>query len=235
VGEGGEDADFLQELGEDFEEDVGPETSTGGVEWHAAAAAAPAVPDAVLLLLAAADVAVPVAARWGLPLMCWGASRRELLLLLRRGDKALAVVQQLLAAGGDSGLADVELFSFRAIPSSKRLDIRLDKTTGAPAPPALPSLSAFRPPACCLATQSRLIIGAGAPLDLPRFLFVFYCPPADQYGSPTLDDIATFSRLFNAAYEVAVGEATAGAVEIEVSSAVSLSYWLGWLLCDFVI
>ena len=63
-------------------------------------------------------------------------------------------------------------------------------------------------------------------------------PPPDRYGSPTLDDIATFSRLFNAAYEAAVGEAAAGAIEIEVSSAVGviligLNLTLSdWLDCD---
>lgn len=46
-----------------------------------------------------------------------------------RGDKALAVVQQLLA-NPEAELEDIQLFSFRAIPSSKRLDIRLDKMTG---------------------------------------------------------------------------------------------------------
>lgn len=70
---------------EELEDNVGPEVSTGGVEW---------------------------------------------------GERALAVVQQLLA-GGSAGeaahaeLADIQLFSFRAIPSAKRLDIRLDKLTGA--------------------------------------------------------------------------------------------------------
>lgn len=43
---------------------------------------------------------------------------------------------------------------------------------------------------------------------------------ADQYGSPSLDDVAAFSRLFNEAYEAAVGEAVAGDVEVEVSSPV---------------
>ena len=74
------------------------------------------------------------------------------------------MVQQLLAAGGDSGLADVELFSFRAIPSSKRLDIRLDKTTGAPALPARPVLPALAP--CLLAEWQHgrsLLFGSGCP------------------------------------------------------------------------
>lgn len=117
IGDLGNADDFLNEL-EELEEQMGPELSTGGVEW---------------------------------------------------GEKALAVVQQLLGSA-EGELADIELFSFRAIPSSKRLDIRLDKTT-------------------------------------------------DQYGSPSLDDVATFGRRFNAAYEDAVGEAAAGEVEIEVSSA----------------
>jgi ribosome maturation factor RimP len=43
---------------------------------------------------------------------------------------------------------------------------------------------------------------------------------ADQYGSPSLEDVTTFSRLFNAAFEEAVGEAAAGDVEFEVSSPV---------------
>lgn len=72
------DDEFLQEL-EELEENVGPELSTGGVEW---------------------------------------------------GEKALAVVQ-LLLSNSQSELRDIQLFSFRAIPSSKRLDIRLDKMTGA--------------------------------------------------------------------------------------------------------
>ena len=42
----------------------------------------------------------------------------------------------------------------------------------------------------------------------------------DQYGSPSLDDVAAFSRQFNAAYEAAVGEAAAGEIEVEVSSPV---------------
>jgi hypothetical protein len=50
---------------------------------------------------------------------------------LRRGEQALKVVQQLLA-GQHAELKDIQLFSFRAIPSSKRLDIRLDKLTGRP-------------------------------------------------------------------------------------------------------
>ncbi|PSC68783.1 water dikinase [Micractinium conductrix] len=105
---------------EEFEDSIGPELSTGDVEW---------------------------------------------------GEKALAVVQQLLAdPAAAGGLQDIELFSFRAIPSSKRLDIRLDKMT-------------------------------------------------DQYGSPSLDDVAEFSRAFNTAYEAALGEAAAGEIEVEVSSA----------------
>ncbi|KAL4450678.1 hypothetical protein ABPG77_001034 [Micractinium sp. CCAP 211/92] len=113
------DDDFVDDW-EELEEQVGPELSTGGVEW---------------------------------------------------GEKALAVVQQLLEspAAADAGLQDIRLFSFRAIPSSKRLDIRLDKLT-------------------------------------------------DQYGSPSLDDVATFSRQFNEAYEAAVGETAAGEIEVEVSS-----------------
>lgn len=53
-----------------------------------------------------------------------------------RGEKALAVVQQLLdgSSAAEAGLQDIRLFSFRAIPSSKRLDIRLDKLTGAGRP-----------------------------------------------------------------------------------------------------
>lgn len=114
------DDEFLDDW-EELEEDMGPELSTGGVDW---------------------------------------------------GEKALAVVQQLLDgdAAAEAGLQDIRLFSFRAIPSSKRLDIRLDKLT-------------------------------------------------DQYGSPSLDDVAAFSRHFNAAYEAAVGEAAAGEIEVEVSSA----------------
>lgn len=113
------DDEFLDDW-EELEEQVGPELSTGGVEW---------------------------------------------------GEKALAVVQQLLdgSSAAEAGLQDIRLFSFRAIPSSKRLDIRLDKLT-------------------------------------------------DQYGSPSLDDVAAFSRQFNAAYEAAVGEAAAGEIEVEVSS-----------------
>ncbi|KAL4433703.1 hypothetical protein ABPG75_000144 [Micractinium tetrahymenae] len=116
------DDEYLEDW-EELEEQVGPELSTGGVEW---------------------------------------------------GEKALAVVQQLLggaaaAGAGAEGLQDIRLFSFRAIPSSKRLDIRLDKLT-------------------------------------------------DQYGSPSLDDVAAFSRQFNAAFEAAIGEAAAGEIEIEVSS-----------------
>lgn len=70
---------------EELEDNIGPEVSTGGVEW---------------------------------------------------GERALVVVQQLLAGGSEGGaahaeLADIQLFSFRAIPSAKRLDIRLDKLTGA--------------------------------------------------------------------------------------------------------
>lgn len=44
---------------------------------------------------------------------------------------------------------------------------------------------------------------------------------ADRYGSPSLSDIATFSALFNAAYEEVLGEAAAGEIEVEVSSPVS--------------
>ncbi|KAI3433874.1 hypothetical protein D9Q98_003676 [Chlorella vulgaris] len=87
------------------------------------------------------------------------------------GDKALAVTQQLLSSeeASEGALADIELFSLRAIPSGQRLDIRLDKMT-------------------------------------------------DRYGSPSLSDIATFSALFNAAYEEVLGEAAAGEIEVEVSS-----------------
>lgn len=69
------------------------------------------------------------------------------------GERALAVVQQLLGGGSGGGaahaeLADIQLFSFRAIPSAKRLDIRLDKLTGA----ALPGLRAW----ACLAAFTSL-------------------------------------------------------------------------------
>lgn len=47
-----------------------------------------------------------------------------------------------------------------------------------------------------------------------------FLPAADQYGSPSLDDVAAFSRQFNEAYEAAVGETAAGEIEVEVSSPV---------------
>lgn len=90
------------------------------------------------------------------------------------------------------------------------------------------------PPACLL-NGSPAAAGCSVravPPSTSLICVIFYCPLADQYGSPTLDDIATFSRLFNAAYEAAVGEAAAGAVEIEVSSAVGVSVWRDFDLAD---
>jgi hypothetical protein len=50
------------------------------------------------------------------------------------------VTQQLLSSeeASEGALADIELFSLRAIPSGQRLDIRLDKMTGTPPRPARP-------------------------------------------------------------------------------------------------
>ena len=70
------------------------------------------------------------------------------------GERALAVVQRLLEGGAEPELAGIQLFSFRAIPAAKRLDIRLDKLTGAgrvgkvPAP-SLKVLRGPAPPMLC--------------------------------------------------------------------------------------
>lgn len=175
------------------------------------------------------DPATLLAQRRSLPLLylCLAAP----LLSSCRGEKALAVVQQLLAdPAAAGGLQDIELFSFRAIPSSKRLDIRLDKMTGGEAC-ARAGLSAVQQcsasgtgvaareaPACLVTCLPNAL--TDYPTQ-PSFHVTPTHPPADQYGSPSLDDVAEFSRAFNTAYEAALGEAAAGEIEVEVSSAVS--------------
>ncbi|CAG9465848.1 unnamed protein product [Pedinophyceae sp. YPF-701] len=42
--------------------------------------------------------------------------------------------------------------------------------------------------------------------------------PSDPYGSPSLDDMESFARDFNARFEASVGETVAGEIEVEVSS-----------------
>jgi len=81
-------------------------------------------------------------------------------------ETALACARDVL---GGPDLGDCALYSFRAVPSAMRVDVRLDKLT-------------------------------------------------DRYGSPTLDDVETFSRKFNAALDAALGEEAAGGIECEVSS-----------------
>lgn len=46
---------------------------------------------------------------------------------------------------------------------------------------------------------------------------------ADQYGSPSLDEVTEFSRSLAAALEAELGQEEAGDIEVEVSSAVRKS------------
>ena len=48
----------------------------------------------------------------------------------------------------------------------------------------------------------------------------------DQYGSPSLDEVSTFSRNFYRALEADLGEKAAGELSVEVSSPVSPAPWL---------
>ena len=165
--------------------------------------------------------------------------------LARRGEKALAVVQQLLSGdgssrgSGDAGdgeaevdeLADIQLFSFRAIPSSRRLDIRIDKMTGAVlgGGPAVMGGRGGRAARSCLLRHHRCLLLLAIGTCIKDFPLTSSPPaplpppppnPADRYGSPTLTDVAAFSRAFTAAFEAAVGEEVAGGIELEVSSPV---------------
>jgi hypothetical protein len=48
-----------------------------------------------------------------------------------------------------------------------------------------------------------------------------YLQPADRFGSPSSEDLDTFVREFNAAFEEALGEELASDIAVEVSSPVS--------------
>jgi ribosome maturation factor RimP len=80
------------------------------------------------------------------------------------GQTILTAVQKLLSTDDT-----LEIYSFRVIQRSKRVDIRLDKLT-------------------------------------------------NKYGSPSLDEVGTFSRNLNVELEAVMGEEAAGEIEIEVSS-----------------
>ena len=87
------------------------------------------------------------------------------------GQAALAVARSILSTSEDgSGTSELSLWSFRAHPSSKRIEIRLDKLS-------------------------------------------------DKYGSPSLDDVSSFSRKFADGLSEALGEDAAGEIEVEASSA----------------
>ena len=148
-----------------------------------------------------------------------------------RGKTALEIAQRLLAGGPgegeEAGFTDLELYSFRAVPSSKRLDIRLDKMTGGedggPGPGA-----AFI--AVCGGSEAPHAVGISSALAPTTLEFALGCeqiplpthpPPADEYGSPSLDEVIGYSRAFNAALVAALGEEAAGEIEVEVSSPVS--------------
>lgn len=85
------------------------------------------------------------------------------------GKAALAVARSILDDDtGDS--SELSLWSFKAYPASKRVEVRLDKLT-------------------------------------------------DRYGSPSLDDVSSFSRKFAELLAEALGEEEAGEIEVEASSA----------------
>jgi hypothetical protein len=50
---------------------------------------------------------------------------------------------------------------------------------------------------------------------------VSFLQPADRFGSPSSEDLDSFVREFNAAFEEALGEELANDIAVEVSSPVS--------------
>ena len=54
----------------------------------------------------------------------------------------------------------------------------------------------------------------------------------DKYGSPSMDEVADFARGFYVELEASLGEEAAGAITVEVSSAVLYTYiLLAYELC----
>jgi ribosome maturation factor RimP len=108
------------------------------------------------------------------------------------GLQALAEAQEILSA---PEFEDIQLFSFRAIPATKTLDIRLDKLSGRSAGMGPARLCAY------------------------HVIAQFSCTIADVYGSPTLEDISSFSSTFNQKLAAALGPES-DTITIEVSSPV---------------
>ena len=52
-------------------------------------------------------------------------------------------------------------------------------------------------------------------------LVFIFMQPADRFGSPSTEDLDTFVRGFNSAFEAALGEELASDIAVEVPSPVS--------------
>ena len=73
----------------------------------------------------------------------------------------------------------------------------------------------------CILVGPLCIILCGRSAPLIEQIVSLVAQMEDEYGSPSLEDITSFSRAMSSGLDEALGEEEAGTIEVEVSSPVS--------------